>query len=103
MSDPIQAVLDELRSAPGLQRIRFTRTFLSNVADVFEREGFATTDLYLRDKQTQRDLRAQADVLLSDVMPILRSCPRICENRAIGRYIIKALQSLQARQREGTR
>ena len=99
MNDPIQAVLDELRSNPAVQKTRFTRKFLNNVAGVLEREDFATTEIFLQGKRAQQDLREQASVLLYDVLPILKKCPRIRENRAIGHYIIKSLDSLQDRTR----
>ncbi len=101
MNDPIQIVLDQLRRNQQVQATDFSRnrTFLHNVADVLEREGFATTELFLRDKQRQRALHEQATVLLTDVLPTLKSCERIRENRAIGRYIIKSLESLQDSQR----
>lgn len=105
MNDPIEAVLDQLKRNRRVQEVDFyrNRTFLHNVADVFEREGFATTELFLRDKQGQRDIRDQASVLLNEVLPALKACERIRENRAIGRYIIKSLAALQTDRREGKR
>ena len=95
MTDPIEAVLSQLRKKAGVQRERFSRNFLNSVGEVFEREGFATTRLFLGDKKGQRATRYQARVLLEEVLPVLASCERIVQNRAIGRYIIKALPTLQ--------
>jgi len=105
MNDPIAAVLDQLKRNRRVQAVNFqrNRTFLHNVADVFEREGFATTELFLHDKQRQVEIRDQASVLLDEVLPALKACDRIRENRAIGRYIIKSLASLQTDRREGKR
>jgi len=103
MNDPIEDVLDQLRQKAGVQRERFTSNFLNNVGEVFEREGFATTRLFLEDKKGQSATRYQARVLLEDVLPVLATCDRIVQNRAIGRYIIKALPTLQDKKRGGKR
>ena len=95
MNDPIQQVLDQLRSNRTVQQTHFTNNFLQNVGDVFEREGVATTRLFLQDKQGQSATRDQARALLTEVLPTLAGCQRILKNRAIGRYIIKALSTLQ--------
>jgi len=103
MNDPIEDVLDQLRQKAGVQRERFTSNFLNNVGEVFEREGFATTRLFLEDKKGQSATRHQARVLLEEVLPVLATCDRIVQNRAIGRYIIKALPTLQDKKRGGKR
>ncbi len=95
MNDPIEEVLNQLRRKPGVQRERFSSSFLNNVGDVFEREGFATTRLFLRDKQEQSATRYQARVLLEEVLPVLESCERIRQNRAIGRLVIKSLETIK--------
>ena len=95
MNDPIEDVLNELRRKPGVQQCHFARSFLNNVGEVFEREGFATTELFLRDKMEQDATRRQARVLLEDVMPVLKSCERIRLNRAIGRLVIKSLDTIK--------
>jgi len=97
MNDPIEDVLNQLRRKPGVQRERFSNTFLNNVGDVVEREGFATTRLFLRDKMEQTATRYQARVLLEEVLPVLESCERIRQNRAIGRLVIKSLEGLKGR------
>lgn len=97
MNDPIEDVLNQLRHKPSVQRMRFTSSFLNNVGQVLEREGFATTRLYLQDKKGQSSTREQARLLLEEVLPIIEACKRIKQDRAIGRYIIKALPALQER------
>ena len=95
MNDPIEDVLDQLRQKAGVQRERFSSNFLNNVGEVFEREGFATTRVFLEDKKGRGATGYQARVLLEEVLPVLATCERIVQNRAIGRYIIKALSTLQ--------
>lgn len=106
MNDPIEEVLNELRSKAGVQRADLARhrNFLHTVGEVFEREGFATTRLFLQERQEQGATRETARVLLEEVLPVLAGCERIRQNRAIGRYIIKALPTLQSpQQRRGGR
>lgn len=95
MHDPIEEVLNQLRGKPGIQRERFTSNFLHTVGEVFEREGFATTRLFLMGKREQTATWRQARVLLEEVLPVLESCERIRQNRAIGRLIIKLLQTVR--------
>jgi len=95
MNDPIEHVLNQLRHKPAIQKCRFSSNFLNNVGEVLEREGFATTRLFLRDKKEQAATRPQAQVLLDEVLPVLESCERIRQNRAIGRLIIKSLESIK--------
>lgn len=97
MNDPIEEVLNQLRRKPGVLRERFSSSFLNNVGDVFEREGFATTRLFLQDKQEQSATRYQARVLLEEVLPVLESCERIRQNRAIGRLVIKSLETIKGK------
>jgi len=98
MNDPIEEVLNQLRRKPGVQRGRFSSSFLNKVADVFEREGFATTELFLRDKMEQDTTRRQARVILEDVIPVLKACERIRQNRTVGRLVIKSLETMQSKE-----
>ncbi len=95
MSDPIEDVLNELRSKESIRRARLSKTLLHTAGEILEREGFATTRLFLQEKQDQAATRDTARVLLQDVLPALAGCERIRQNRAIGRYILKALPTLQ--------
>lgn len=95
MDDPVGEVIETLRQNPRLRSARLNRNFLHNVAEVFEREGFATTRLFLNDKKGQSQTRVQAEILLQEVLPALERCSRIVHNRAIGRYVIKALAEFQ--------
>lgn len=95
MNDPIEDVLNQLRRKPGVQRKRFTSSFLNNVGDVLEREGFATTRLFLESKKEQAATCDQASTLLEEVLPVLESCERIRQNRAIGRLVIKSLETVK--------
>ena len=97
MRDPIEEILNQLRSKLSVQRLSFTSKFLHTVGEVLEREGFATTRLFLMDKKEQLATKHQARVLLEDVLPILEQCERIHQNRAIGRLIIKSLETLKGR------
>jgi len=103
MNDPIEGVLDQLSGNRRVREARFSSNFLNNVGDVLEREGFATTRLYLGDKKTRTATARQAGVLLTEVLPVLEACARIRQNRAIGRYIIKALPTLKAKGKGGKR
>ncbi len=95
MNDPIEDVLNQLRQKPGVQKEHFSSNFLNTAGDVLEREGFATTRLFLQDKREQSATRRAAGVLLEEVLPVLESCDRIRQNRGIGRLIIKSLPALQ--------
>ncbi len=95
MSDPIEDVLEQLRAKPRVQREHFASNFLHTVGEVLEREGFATTRLFLMDKREQAATRYQARVLLEEVLPVLETCERIRQNRAIGRLIIKSLETVK--------
>jgi len=99
MSDPIEDILKQLRSKPGVQREHFASSFLHTVSEVLEREGFATTRLFLMDKKEQAATRYQARVLLEEVLPVLEACERIHQNRAIGRLIIKSLEAVKGANR----
>ena len=97
MNDPIEDVLNKLRGKESVQRARLSKNFLHTVGEVLEREGFATARLFLQEKREQAATRETARVLLDDVLPVLAACERVRQNRAIGRYIIKALPTLQER------
>lgn len=95
MTDPVDDVLKRLRSDARLRESAagVSSSFLNNVADVFERYGFGTTETYLRDKQQQQQTSRSAAVLLG-VLDHLRTCSAIHQDRSIGRLIIKTLPHL---------
>lgn len=102
MSDPIDKVLKQVCALESVQKTRLTNNFVNNVAEIFERQGFAVTRLYLKEKKSQRTTQWQASALL-EVLPILEGCERIVQNRAIGRLVIKVLPTLQERERKRDR
>lgn len=70
---------------------KFSSKFLNDVGAIFEQHGFGVTRVFLIN-QTGRD-RSQAYALLH-VLRKLESYQEIKVNRAIGRYIIKTLDTL---------
>ena len=74
------------------REIRFSGKFLDTVGEIFERHGFGTAKIYLKN-QVGRE-RTEAISLLK-VMDMLESCPEVVNKRAIGRYIIKTLEQLK--------
>lgn len=95
--DRIEQLLKEIREDKRIWQdergrpIRFTR-LAETVADIFEQYGFGDTIVYL----AKREDRAEADQAkaLRRVIDKFKKYPEIVSNRARGRYIIKALDSL---------
>lgn len=98
MDDPIQEVIESIKRQrtvrTALEYDALTSSFLNNVGEVFEIYGFGTARVYLRDKRERNDLRQQADAVLGAI-DCMEPCPMIHKNRAIGRSIIKTLNSLE--------
>lgn len=98
MSDPIEGVLECIKKREpvrnALQQGALRSSFLNNAGEVFEVYGFATSRVFLRDKRERNDLRTQADAVLSAI-ECMENCSMIQKNRAIGRAIIKTLNSLE--------
>lgn len=94
MKDPIQDVIERITNCSQLRSARkegqLRPNFLNSVGEVFEIHGFETTRLYLLSKRHRRNMKRQADTVLA-VLEILRDCPPVQQNRAIGRQIIKSL------------
>ncbi len=96
--DKIEKFLQEIKNDKTIwldkygKDINLSSKFLNTVGDIFEKYGFGTTKVYLVN-QSGRD-RIQADVLLK-VLERFNECQEIINHRAIGRYIIKTLDTLK--------
>jgi len=96
--DKIERLLKEIKNDVSIWKdktgrpTRFSGKFLNNVGEIFEKHGFGTTKVYLAN-QSGRD-RAQAFSMIK-VLEKLKNYPEIINNRAIGRYIIKTLDTLK--------
>lgn len=96
--DNIERLLKEIKEDQSIWKSRddrpiyFSGKFLDTVGEVFEKHGFGTTKVYLIN-QSGRD-RTQASGMLH-VLEKLKKYPEIITNRAIGRYIIKTLETLK--------
>lgn len=73
-------------------RIWFTG-FAEDVADIFEKYGFGVTKVYLAKREERREVDQAKS--LQRVIEKFRKYPEIEANRAVGRYIIKALSSIR--------
>lgn len=96
--DSVERLLKEIKDDQSIWKLRdgryvaFSGKFLDTVGEIFERHGFGVTKVYLAN-QTGRD-RTQAFSMIK-VLEKLQSYPEISNNRAIGRYIIKTLDTLK--------
>jgi len=96
--DSIERLLKEIKDDQFIWKLRsgrhvtFSGKFLDTVGEIFEKYGFGTTKVYLIN-QCGRD-RIQASVMLH-VIEKLEKSPEVRNNRAIGRYIIKTLETLK--------
>jgi hypothetical protein len=96
--DNIEKLLKELKADQSIWKskdgkpIYFSGKFLDTVGEIFEKHGFGTTKVYLAN-QSGRD-RSQA-FSMQKVLEKLKDYPEIINNRAIGRYIIKTLDTLK--------
>jgi hypothetical protein len=93
--DNIDKLLQEIKQDRNITGRRppkgFNNTFLNKVGEIFETHGFGTTQVYLQG-QEQRD-REEARALLC-LLDKFRRCPEIKRSPAIGRYIIKTLDTI---------
>lgn len=92
MIDAVDELIKQIQSNGHVSDAYFTSSMLNDVGDIFERDGFGTTSVYLREKQNRGE--RQADALL-EVLDLMRGCPSVCQRRAIGRTIFKTLISLR--------
>lgn len=93
--DEIEKLLDEIRKDKKIQSLRprrgFPRKFLETVGEIFEVYGFGTTEVYLRAQESRN--RSEATALLH-LLQKFRRCRKILNSPAIGRYIIKTLDTI---------
>jgi hypothetical protein len=96
VSDPVEELVSKIQSRADIWLTKFSSNALNSVAEVFERDGFGATRVYLLDKQQRDDDRdrQQATSLLA-VLDLMHDCAPIQQRRAIGRLVFKALGSLR--------
>lgn len=96
--DHIEQLLKEIKVDPSIWKdnrdrpVNYSGKFLDTVGEIFEKHGFGTTKVYLIN-QSGRD-RIQA-FGMQKVLEKFKKYPEIENNRAIGRYIIKTLETLK--------
>ena len=96
--DNIEKLLKEIKEDTAIwslgvgKEVRFSGKFLDSVGEIFEKHGFGTTKVFLTN-QAGRD-KMQAFSLVK-VIDRFKKYPEIVSNRAIGRYIIKTLDTLK--------
>lgn len=103
--DSIERLIVEIRNDQRMRNLRprddrsgkflpFSGKFLDSVGKIFETHGFGTTERFLDDKKDKkRGDEAGAGALLC-VLEKFRTCKEIINHRAIGRYVIKTLNSI---------
>lgn len=64
------------------------------MGEVFEKHGFGVTKMFLLEKRKRKGLKYQADALL-EIIKKFEDYNEIKQNRSIGRYIIKTLNTLR--------
>jgi hypothetical protein len=95
VNDPIESILDRLKRNDRVNATSFSSSFLNNVGDVLDKEGFGTAKAFLLEKVGRRNIGRQAQVILEEVIPILETSEKIRARRSIGRYVIKTLNTLK--------
>lgn len=97
--DRIEKLIKEIKDDQSIwqdgqgRSTRFSGKFLNSVGDIFEQHGFGVTKVYLQN-QSDRENKGQAIALLK-VLKKMESYQEMKSNRAIGRYIMKSLQTLR--------
>lgn len=94
MIDPIERLIEDIRQCPEVQSTHFSNNFLNAVGEVFERDGFGTTRIFLLEKRERQDLRHQSAALLK-VIDLMTDHPEVRQRRALGRTIIKSLIAIK--------
>ena len=93
--DDIERLLDNIRKDKIIHSLRpprgFPPTFLETVGEIFEVHGFGTTEIYLKAQEGRN--RSEATALLH-LLEKFRGCRQILNSPAIGRYIIKTLDTI---------
>lgn len=96
--DHIEQLLKEIKEDLSVWKdkwsnpVNYSGKFLDTVGEIFEKYGFGTTKVYLIN-QSGRD-KAQA-FGMQKVLEKFKKYPEIENNRAIGRYLIKTLETLK--------
>jgi hypothetical protein len=93
MSDPIEELINKIQGHRVITNTHFTSSRLNLVGEIFERDGFGATRLYLIEKQHRDDSRAQASALLK-VLDLMADCAAIKQRRALGRAVFKVLAKI---------
>src|SRR5947209_7866765 len=93
MSDPIEELIKKIQAHREITGTHFTSNRLNVVGEVFERDGFGATRLYLIEKQNRDDSRAQVSALLK-VLDLMSDCAAIRQRRALGRAVFKVLGAI---------
>jgi hypothetical protein len=101
MSDPIEELIKQIQTDTAIISTHFTSSRLNLVGEVFERDGFGATRLYLLEKQDRDGSDPQATALLK-VLDLMGDCPAIKQRRALGRALFKVLGALRPAAKPGT-
>lgn len=96
--DSIEQLLSRIKNDYEIMQIHFTG-LMDDTANIFEKQGFGATKVFLLEKRNHRSLEKQANALLK-VLEIMGNNPKIRNNRAIGRMIIKTLIALKMERRK---
>jgi len=75
------------------QRCTYTPNFLDNVGAVLADHGFGVARTFLATREERRESDQAAG--LKEVLRLLETCPRVQQNRGIGRLIIKSLEAMR--------
>lgn len=97
MEDDVKRLISEIEDDTGIMRVRFTG-LLDDTANMLEKHGFGTTEAFLLEKRSHRDLEHQTEALLK-ILSKIEECPKISSDRKTARLIIKAVGSLKSRKR----
>jgi len=98
MEDPIKDVIESIKKQhaviEALQKDWLKSSFLNNIGDIFENHPFEVSRRWLIDKSNQTGMRGQAEALLA-VLDCMETVEYIRRKPAVGRLIIKTLNSLK--------
>ena len=92
--DEIQMVLQRIEECDRVWQAReYTSNFLENVGTVLADHGFGVAGTFLATREERRERDQAAG--LKEVLRLLEACPRVHQNRGIGRQIITSLETLR--------
>lgn len=97
--DDVQKLLSEIKNDKEIMKVKFTG-LLDKTANMLEKHGFGVTEAFLLEKQSQTELREQSKALLK-ILEKIEEYPNISSDRKTARLIIKVVESLQFRRRQG--